>query len=702
MDLTHLVAGLLLLALALSLRNYARQRVEGRAPMALARSLALGVLVWVLLSPAWVRPDVERQRPRLTVLVDTSESMALPLEGAAGASRFEAASAAYQALLDHYQGAFDVDLRTFASELGDGPLPAEPGAVGTDLGGALAEALRSADPRTRALFLVSDGRRTRGGDATRVARASGFPVHTLSAGAARRAPTDVAVLGVEVPEEGFAGGAVQLRARLRVAGVSGGTRIPVLLEVDGQEAARAEVVVDEASPEAEVQLEFTPASGGLKGLRVVASPPDAELDTSPKDDAAESSLRVHEEPVPVLLLSGRPSPDLGFLRRLLDADPRFVVTQRAGYPPDRAVDLPAPDQRASLERAPLVVVSGFSEEAFPPAVQQQLVAYLRERGGALLLIGNGLREWQALLASQLKDLLPVTSKTEAAAIEKRLPAHPTGRDHSLTQLIDHKQANDQAWQRLPPIAPGLRLELVRGARSFLQFPYYPRPVPLVAAREVGRGVVLAVNSRETYLWAMLPFAHGDAERVHARFFTGLAAWAADPSRAGGERLRLGRLRYRPGDEVLIDWSGKPGDEKRREALVVPVGGGAPRSVKLEAKTPGRAQGRFEAAAPGVYEVRPSSGEAAPQYLAVHRSREEDLAPDPDPEHLKAIAEATGGATVALTAEGLDPAKLPPVDATPVIRRRDAETFWLDEGWVLGLALGLLCLEWYLRRRRNLV
>lgn len=708
MSADWLLAGLLGASLVRSLASYGRSPAEGRLAMAVVRTAAVGLLVAVLVAPSWVRVRVERLRPRITVLVDRSRSMDLPLEGEVeGVTRYQAAKRAAGMLVAGYQGAFELEIRSFATGLedplegsGEG-LPETAAGEGTDLSGALTQALGGATERTRAIFLVSDGRSTRGGSPVPVARSSRIPIHTLGAGRPRNPGRDLAVLSVDAPEEAFVGGGVAVTARIRARGEQPGTQIPVELRVDGELVRTHAATVPAEGDEVEVVIPWVPGAGGFQELEVAVS--GGAGDATPGDDRALTAVSVADQATPVLVLSVRPSPDLGFVRRLLAADPRYRLVERSGFGTTRTLALPPAGSEGALDRAALVVLGGYSRESLPGAVAEALAGYVRDRGGALLVVGCGPREIRDLLEGPLGAVMPFEMPVETAPLERRLPAEPVA-GHPLTRVLEHPQANLQAWQRLPPIAPALALQAVGGAKVVVAAPYYPRPLPLVAMRNVRRGVTVAVNGSETYLWAMLPQAHGDPERVFERFFSGVLGFAADPARAGGEKLAVGRARVRPGERVRVVWRGPEGATGPRAARMVPWRSGPPAaSATLEARDPGVVEGEITAPGPGLYRVVTGSGVGGPEArLAVLPSREEAMLPEPDPSVLRAVAEASGGAFLSVKPEGIGKDQLPRVDASPVIRRHSAGTYLQDEPWVLAAALLLLCLEWWLRRRQNLV
>lgn len=699
MTWTPLFVALLVLVGALSLRNYLRVEVVGRARLMVVRVLAVGLLLLVLLAPGWVRPSQERLKPRLQIMVDASGSMDQAVRPG-GESRLAAARATVQALRDHYGDAFEVAEFHFDVRLREGEAPEAPRTAGTDVSAALSELLGRGDARTRALFLVSDGRSTRGAPPMLAARSAPYPVHALGVGVEHDPRPNVALLGLQVPEEGFRDGDMVLEAQVSFEEVAPGTRIPLALHVDGELVQTDSL--ESTAGETTVQLRWHPTRGGLQALELRVGAVPGLDDRVREDDRIESSTRVRADPIPVLVLGGRPGPDLAFLRRVLVGDPRFEVRTVFGFSPERPVELPPEGDRFALGAVPLVVVSGFAAELFPASVMEGLVAYVERQDGALLLVSNGPREWKDLFASPLANMLPFATPSEFQPLEKRFAVDPAQVDgHPVTRILEHGAANQQAWQRLPPVAPGLRLVAGVGARVLLGQPYYPSNIPLVASRAVKGGLVVAVNSRELFLWNTLARAHGDPEEVHDRFWGRLAAWAADPGRAGGERLEVSRLRYTPGEALSVRWKGGEGMSPPSRVLLETLKDGAAVSSLTLGGVGGEASGELVAPGPGFYQLRAADGRAPPVPLAVHASREELRRPGPDHGALRRVAEASGGAFLSVTGAG--PLEgLPPVDAAPVVRDSPAGIYWLDVPQVMVACLLLFCLEWGMRRRRNLV
>src|SRR5262245_3989718 len=121
----------------------------------------LVLVLLILLNPTWIEPVAPPAgKPVLTVLVDSSASMATP-DTADRKSRFESAARLAQAFSRELNDRFEVRVATFAGSLSPADtetlLAQRPEGPITDLAAALAGSLEENRPGGQTLVLLSDG-----------------------------------------------------------------------------------------------------------------------------------------------------------------------------------------------------------------------------------------------------------------------------------------------------------------------------------------------------------------------------------------------------------------------------------------------------------------------------------------------------------------------------------------------------------------
>ena len=196
-----------------------------------------------------------------------------------------------------------------------------------------------------------------------------------------RAPF-VAIADLHAPRAAMLESRVPVRVQLNTW-ASRGRRLEVALEGRGLVIDRVtrEVAADETTET--VDLAFLPESAGIEDLRVVARVDDAR-------EAAEAALAidVRAGQWPVLSVDGRPSWMATFVRRALEADPRFHVTSRVVTSRGAASSTgTAPASlRSSASLEPFHVAIVGAPEDLGEAEVATLEAFMRDRGGAVVLL----------------------------------------------------------------------------------------------------------------------------------------------------------------------------------------------------------------------------------------------------------------------------------------------------------------------------
>lgn len=736
---------LVLLALAAVVAVWAAHRgLRGeprrgrRVALVALRTVSAVLAVFLLVEPALELLQIARVRNRFAVLVDASRSMGFPVEPD-GPSRSAAAGrllADGRAALERLADRADVEWWAFGGDVAPAD-PAEvvkglaPRAGATDVLGAIKAVASGAGGSTRRLagaLVVSDGADNAalaeglGPEARAALRALGVPVNAVAVG--REAPRDLAVERLAVDDFAFVRNTVTVEVTLRARGLAD-EDVHLVLRREGAVVASATVRLERGRDRYTVPLSFAPDATGTFVFTVVA--PVLPGEAVAENNSRSFVLRVIRDRVRVLLVAGRPSWDVRFLRGLLEQDPNvdlvsfFILRSNADDPgPQHELSLiPFPVQEIfgdQLRTFDAVVFVNFAYAPYRGLEIERFLPNLRDyvrNGGALAMVGGeqsfGDGRYGETALAEVLPLSPVdgTSMFEGDT-KPRLTAE--GRRHPVTSLAPGDGPNEAAWGGLPPVSA---VNLTRalppgsGAAVLLEAPGVQvggSPAPVVAVREVGAGRTLAVATDASWRWGFLGAEGGQGNRAYLRFWNSALRWLVRDPGLAPLQVEPDAPAVEPGAPVGLaisargpDWG--PAAGRRVSAELVAEDGRPVARGDAVADRDGMARLELVPPGPGAYKIVATGEggtEKATGAVAVRGAGPEDADAAPRPELLSAVAEATGGRFTALPGGGLPELALADPEVVEIGRRK-AVPIW-DRWWYIGALALSLGGEWILRRR----
>jgi uncharacterized membrane protein len=733
------------LAVALSaLALIEERRARGWLLLALRAAGVLACLVTAL-EPTVELRQVTRVPNRVAVLVDASRSMEVrPPDG--GPSRAERAAALWDRaapdIAAWQRDGHEVDLYTFGETVSPATpasLRAPPTADATRIGEALGELrARYAGRDLGAVLLISDGIDTgRIGEgpldgATRAAiEALGAPIHTVGLG--EEALRDLSIATVLADGFAFVRTPVSIEAIVRQTGLPD-RQVEVTLERDGRPVATRGVVLRGDRSEEKVAFDWLPDHPGNFVFRI--STPVLAGEALASNNQQSFTLKVIRDRVRVLHLSGRPSWDERFVRAMLRRDPNvdlvsfFILRTETDEQPWNRDDLsliPFPTFEIfeeQLRSFDLVIFQNFNYapygvEPFLPNVRDYV-----EQGGALAMIGGDLSFASGGYGlTALRDVLPVElpptpptlegdsdANLSLEAFKPRLTAE--GQTHPITSLLLDPRENELRWSKLPALEGLNRVPRAKAnATTLLTHPTLKgadgKPAPVLVAGEAGKGRALALLTDSAWHWGFLAAGEGDDGRAFQRFWENAIRWLVRDPALMLLHIELDRQEYGRNQPVAArvramhaDYGPAPGVE----VSVDVVGGEGAANAKpfrnLRVTTDGDGEAQLDVGAlpPGAYRL---TGRATIDGRVVTQDETFVVrAGGPELDDvaardrvLRELAQASGG--------NYQLEQLPPLTIRPSrearVGRQQAVELW-SRPLLLLLGVGLLALEWTLRRR----
>lgn len=716
---TFQVVVILLVLLTVGLLSWdLRRRPSGAWLVWLSGALGALALAAAVLRPTWVTVSGKEAAPRVLALLDGSHRLSLRADSP-DETRREVAGRALSELEKAWPNA-----RLEALTFGEGLARSDRGShrvmIHSDLMRSLSEAIGAAGEKPRAVVVISDGRlatpgaaRPAGWEEALGQAASGVPIHTVAAATA--SPRDRSIFSV-----GTTGTALAHQAfRLRIEVACEPSDLCSEAEVVVRELLEARPPVELARGTArpgsglsDLELEVTLERAGARVIEVALA---EGVDEIVHNDRRLIPIEVRRDRTRILHVAGRPTYDVRALRSFLKSDESIDLISFFIL---RTEDDDAKADQDELALIPFPVDELFTEHlpSFDAVVLQDIDArryklnrhfasihqYVMSGGGLILVGGPAGFSAGGYAGGPIEDVLPV-SLPPAGDLVHIGPFAPRYTQvgaaapmlRELQQLLLGALPEMSGYNVIGAPKPGSLVlwehpeEMAWGAQSSL-------PMPLLALGEVGdgRSIALAVDGTHKLRFGRLGVQV--AGEAHGALWEGLLGWLMRDPRfeAASARLDGPCIQGYPTRLVVTTLPGIDDDVKLKVAPLGQVDEGL--AQELAPQTQQGLSRSFELSGlePGAYAARVSVGSAPPTRLvfACEVGGEAHADTRPDPERLRAIAQATGGTF----REAGSVHELPPPGATFVATQRSTRP--IVPAWVWSLtATALLAAHWLLRR-----
>ncbi len=718
------VLACLLVAVSLGVLVFVELRRRERGGLAIVATglVALAALLLAVIRPVRIAARESVIGAKVVVLADASRSMALPQENKE--PRRAAETRALEALAKRSK-----DARLTVLGFGDGaplPLAAKEGEAGrtdlprSDLTTALRALATSADEHPQAVVVVSDGRLDDPGEGASkealqaLGRDLKVAVHTVAT--TREAPADASVRRVSAAGAAVAHVPLPLRVEVGCAGGLSCDELTVTareLREDGPPALLASGLSHLKDGKGTVDLSITLERAGARIIEVAITPPSG--DTIPENDRRLITFNVARERVRVLHVAGRPTNDVRALRQWLKSDASvdvvafFILRTQADNPNARQEDLsliPFPVDELFTEHLPsfdAVVLQDF--DAQPYGLEKhlpQLARYVRAGGGLIMVGGQNSFVAGGYADTPLAEVLPVTLDgspgATAADVASLIPAWTDdGRAAPLLAPL-----RDMAGEELP-LMPGANVvgDVRPGGVALWTHPTRRTksgaPMPVLAIADQGDGRSIALGIDGGWLLEFSQLGARTSGRGYGALWDGLLGWLMRDPRFEPGQLELAgpcvagekaKLRVRvpassEGKDVSVEIRRIDQTDAARLNVEVPKGA-------TEVHLPVLAAGGYTA------RLKLGAGPTTRRDFACEAGGDEWADSRPDPDRLRAIANATGG-TFRFASDDLA-LPLP----KPAVVSAERHVVPLAPPWVWTLAAALaLGAHWFARRRSGL-
>jgi len=593
----------------------------------------------------------------------------------------------------------------------------------------------------------------------------GIPVFPVAIGDPAAA-VNIGVSRVDAPEVALAGDEVAFTVTVHARGLEGRLKSveAVLLDADSKvkerlpiEAEPFELPGDDAPP-IKVSFRHRFDRPGRYNLRI-GVPPDP-VETVKGDNYQRHVLRVVKLKMRVLFVASKPNYTYRFLKEalfrasgtidaqvlLLSAEPEWPQEASRHVQPIRVF----PRQRRELSKMDVIILmdvdpadrrmtGGGAQQR--DEVLKRIAAWVKQGGGLVLHAGRDGNVPDAYLDTPLMPLLPVvpfrgmnlntSDRIVELAKRKRYRLTQAGSTHPIMRVLRDPNQVRAFWESgdyatyyywYAPVERAKSSAAVLAVRRDEDEtgPACPSD-PLIAVQNYGLGKVLWLGTDE--LWRM----RRRVENLYYwRFWAGAIRYLATYRLLGGnKRIKIwvdrDDGRYQVGDTIQVEAKfldenfepvvpdpAAPDKTTRTIRLRTPAGEEQPVTLQALVTDPpeGLFSTRLAAGRPGTYSLIADPGssdeEPAERTFVVEDTTLENRDPLMDMRTLQGIAEASRG-RVLKPHQFHDLLAKEIVRPTGIVRSGEPRrTDLWDRAWVLWLFVGLLAVEWILRRLKLLL
>jgi hypothetical protein len=631
-------------------------------------------------------------------------------------------------------------------------LNADPQNDSSQLGTAVRQAINDfRGSSLSAVIMLTDGVTTEGEDLEKVSKYAsqmGVPLFFIGFGDAHEAK-DLYLHDLQSEESVYVNDNIIFTVRLTGHGFPDLT-VPVELREKGKDKVLASqnVKVDPSGKPEKVRIDYRPKEEGEKifELRV----PVQEGEVNVENNVVERTINVRKTKlIHILYVEGEPRWEFRYVKALLErenqrvegnksfdlkvlllgADPNWIGQDKSAiseFPP-----------KNELQHFDVVILGDFDPKLLPKGNEnlQNVADFVKERGGGLLMIAGDRYAPHAYKGTPLQDVLPIDLLTDRQPDVPPNPAEafrpelsPIGRMHPIFSFNSRdEKENDEIWSGLKEMywwSEGY--EAKRAAEVLVTHPWLRRAGgkvarvqnagldghPLVVQQFVGSGRSLFFGINETWRWRWR-----EGELRFNQFWIQTMRYLAR-SRTGKVELRLDKQTpYRRGEPIRVtvrfpdDAPPPPAETEVKVVVERRPPKAAPGDVDVQTITLAKVEGsrsNFEAlltrTPEGDYHFWLNSPAVQPRPKAECKV----LAPPGEMEVLRMnqmemerAAEETRGRFYTLIDADQVLSDLPPGTRVTLNSSGPPLALW-NLPWVFALALGLLTLEWVLRKRKNLL
>ena len=544
--------------------------------------------------------------------------------------------------------------------------------------------------------IITDGQINQGLDPTQLIQKVEVPVYTLGIGEFTPL-VDLSIQSIDAPTVAIKGEDVTINVTINSTGDTH-ERVNVIL-YQGEKMLGSKYLQTEGfGSRTQARFMFAPSNLGENEYRVKVSTVSQEINI--ENNQQKFFITILKDRYMVALITGSPSFNTSVIKRYIRKYPRVeldhFVRRKNGYLPAMKSFWSKPYQLIIFDNYPVKELSSKTQRIFSKKIGA-------EKSSLLWLLGGNVTEKSAnsitpFFHLRLKDQIQTSEKTLWYITTEAL-------SRSIFQGLD---VNDglNFWKNFPPILVSYNFESTNDEIEPIAYNQGSDMVPLMFLGEK-QGIRSAVWTSPDFATIHHRLYGTDYSKIFPELWTRLFSWLL---KTGGEKklyFRLNKESYQQGEEIFI--TGTSISNKRRskdQAFIITKNDSLEiNSAELRYNPESRRwEGNIWAPKPGkyTYEISMQDGSTLPVKqngrFIVEESQIELNEVALNSPLLENLSKKTNGAYYPWASRAELFNKVLPRERQEKIKR---STRFNEETWVLIILIGLLTIEWIIRKRIGL-
>ncbi|MFA6142970.1 MAG: glutamine amidotransferase [Candidatus Omnitrophota bacterium] len=456
----------------------------------------------------------------------------------------------------------------------------------------------------------------------------------------------------------------------------------------------------------------------------IKEPPAAAL-----DNVKKFVVTVRKEPIRVLYVDGFLRWEYKFLKRALekDKDVELSTVLRSSKPAEQEKSSMRGKifTKGALSKTDIVVLGDIETNYFTPEEMDNLFDFITNQGGSLVLLGgynsfgkNGVKN------SKIYDAIPVVLSGEdeiQVNVPFKLKLTDEGMSSEIFDITGNNAKNSIIWKMAPELDGYVKADRAKiGATVLAVHPkdssrYEPRPI--IAVQRYGRGRTIVILTDTLWKWSIIMQGLGYGDTLYSKFWSQTMRFM-NPERKiqlAEERFEVSfdKKAYNEKDAGVITVSLPITERNSKTTSVSAIKGillnettGDKDSISFKPRGGFSYEAKVIFAQGGRYSISITAEDknAKPVYpvqaqtLVVTGRALEFSNSGINERFLCDLSEATGGKTQDLKA--FNDLKENTLTGSKRYIRRIIFSLW-DSPFTFLILLGLLTLDWYIRKKNNI-